>query len=201
MITDARPGPCSRMHRRVWLGAVALAAAALLAGCATGPEVRTTVERGTDLSRYRTFAFVSPLGTDRAGYQTLVSQHLKASTRRELEARGLRYDEAAPQLLVNFHAALAERVRVSPGSAMVGFGYYGYRRGLYAGWPIWAERAEVTTYQEGTVNIDLVDAQRKQLVWEGIVVGQVTPKAMDDLEHSLDQAVLAAFAKFPLPTR
>ncbi len=184
-------------HRRTWIAAAALA---VLAGCATGPEVRTQVDRDTDFARYQTFAFVSPLGTDRSGYQTIVSQHLKASTRRELEARGLRYDEAAPQLLVNFHAALNERVRVRT-TPDVAFGYYGYRRGLYAGFPIWFDRTEVVTYQEGTVNIDLVDAQRKQLVWEGLVIGQVTPKAMDNLERALDEAVVAAFAKFPRAAR
>lgn len=177
---------------------VLLAAAIGLAGCATGPDVRATYDRGTDFGQYRTFAFYNPLGTDRAGYQTLVSQHLKAATRRELESRGLRLDESAPQLLVNFQAALNQRVRVATyPTTTIGFGYYGYRSGLYAGFPIY--NTDVYSYQEGTVNVDLVDAARKQLVWEGLVVGTVTQKDVDNLQASLEHAVALAFAKFPLP--
>lgn len=177
---------------------LAVAALAALAGCATAPEVRTIVEPGADLSQYRTFAFYSPLGTDRAGYQTIVSQHLKAATRRELEARGLRLDESAPQLLVNFNASLAQRVQVTsyPAMGWGAYGYYGYRWGFYGGWPLYYH--DVYTYQEGTVGVDLVDAARKQLVWEGLVVGTVTPKELDQLQASLERAVQLAFARFPL---
>lgn len=123
----------ARPARATWLAA---AAVALVAGCATAPEVRTFAEPGVDLATYRTFAFFSPLGTDRSGYQTIVSQRLKAAARRELQARGLRFDEAAPQLLVNFNATLAQRVQVRSYPAM-GWGYYGYRWGFYGGWPMY----------------------------------------------------------------
>jgi hypothetical protein len=187
-------------HRRRML--TAWVAAALLAACATpGPDVRTQVDREADFARYQTFAFVSPLGTDRSGYQTIVSQHLKTAARRELEARGLRHDEQSPQLLVNFHAALAERVRVVPAPRFPYPYYYGYRSGLYAGWPWWVDGTEVRTWREGTINIDVVDAARRQVVWEGVVVGEVTPQAVDDLPGALDRAVTAAFAKFPRPPR
>jgi hypothetical protein len=155
-------------------------------------------EPGADFTKYRTFAFVDPLGTDRAGYQTIVSQHLRAAAQRELEARGLRLDQSAPQLLVNFNASLAQRVQVTPYPAMGWghYGYYGYRWGLYGGWPMYYN--DVYTYQEGTLNVDLVDAARKQLVWEGLVVGTVTQKNVDNLQASLDEAVRLAFARFPL---
>lgn len=188
----------SPARRRLLRLAAATLAAAGLAGCATGPDVRVNVDPATDFTRYKTFAFVKPLGTDRAGYQTIVSQHLKAAAQRELEARGLTLDERSPQLLVNFNAALNQRVRVASYPAM-GFGYYGYygyRYGLYGGWPLYYN--DVYTYQEGTVNVDLVDASRKQLVWEGLVVGTVTQKDIDNLQASLEQAVRLAFARFPL---
>jgi hypothetical protein len=186
---------------RSWaLGAGLLA----LAGCATGPQVRTDYDRSADFTQYRSFAFASPLGTDRAGYQTIVSQHLKAATQRELEARGLRRDDAAPQLLVNFNAQLSDKVRVTtvPGPAWgmgYGRGYYGYRAGLYSAWPWYRDETIVTPYQEGTLNIDVVDAARKQLVWEGVVIGTVTQAALDDVQAAIDAAVAAAFAKYPVP--
>lgn len=169
-----------------------------LSGCASGPQVQVEMDRSVDFSQYRTFAFVSPLGTDRSGYQTLVSGQLKASAQRELEARGLRYDASAPQLLVNFNASLSEKLRVSPGPSY-GIGYYGYRGGLYAPWPYYRDMNSVSQYTEGTLNIDVVDAARKQMVWEGVVTGTVSDHlSPEQAETAISRALAAAFVKFPV---
>ena len=71
-----------------------LVAAALLAlgGCASAPDIRADFDPSTNFAQYKTFAFVQPLGTDRDGYQSIVSQRLKAATQREMEARGMRLE-------------------------------------------------------------------------------------------------------------
>jgi hypothetical protein len=181
------------------LGLALLAAPLLgLAACASGPEVRSLSDPSANFAQYQTFGFADPLGTDRAGYQSIVSQQLKASTRREMEARGLRYSEQDPQLLVNFNAKLDDKMRVTttPEPVMAP-GYYGYRRGFYQPWPMYTERTDVTQYQEGTLTIDVIDAARKQLVWEGTVTKSVSSKDMKDVNATLDSTVKAAFAKFP----
>lgn len=189
------------------LVAVLATTALILAGCATpGPMIRAEYDRTADLRQYQTFGFYSPLGTDRKGYQSVVSTYLKAATRRELEARGLRYDETAPQLLVNFGARLSDKLRVSEvpaptlGMSMgFGRGYYGYRTGLYGAWPLYRTETRVDQYQEGTLNVDLVDAARKQLVWEGIAVGRVTQQALENLQPAIDSTVASLFAEYPVP--
>lgn len=187
--------------------ALALLGAALVAaGCTSGPRVRAERDSTADFSRYRTFAFADPLGTDRAGYQTMVSQYLKAATQHELEARGLRLVEADPQLLVNFNGRLSEKFRTTtvPASRMsVGFGYggyYHYRTGFYTTWPLYPPETQVTSYTEGTLNIDVIDAGRKQMIWEGVAVGRVTDKMMDNLEPEIDEAVASIFANYPIKT-
>lgn len=197
-------GP-ARWHSPVGAGAAGLLAAALLAaGCASGPEVRADYDRTADFASYKTFAFASPLGTDRDGAQSVISLHLKTATQRELEARGMRLDSAAPQLLVNFNAALSDKLRVSSAPTVtmgvgMGRGYYGYRAGMYTAWPLYADQTRVTQYKEGTLNIDVVDAARKQLVWEGVVTESVTQKTLDDIPAAVNAAVAAAFARYPVP--
>ncbi|MDC8785264.1 DUF4136 domain-containing protein [Roseateles koreensis] len=184
--------------RRV-MGAATFAVALLLGGCASGPEVRTGVAEGANFTAYKTFGFASPLGTDRGGYQSMVSQYLKAATQHEMEARGLRYDATSPDLLVNFNAALNEKMRVSTMPApTMGMGYYGYRAGLYSPWPMYRDETTVTTYKEGTLNIDVIDAAHKQMVWEAVVKDSVTEKDIEQVRLSIDAAVAAAFAKFPV---
>jgi len=182
------------------LPALVLVAALLaLAGCTTAPVVRVEYDRAVDFAQYKTFGFFDPLGTDRSGYETVVSQYLKAATRRELEARGLRFDAEAPQLKVNFNARLSEKLRSTtiPGPTF-GMGYYGYRGGFYSAWPMYSYETATSTYTEGTLNIDVVDAARRQLVWEGVAVGDVNDTSSESIRPRLEQVVAAAFARFPL---
>lgn len=181
-----------------WLPMAAVAGLLALGGCATGPDVRVDYDRTADFTAYKTFGFASPLGTDRGGYQSVVSQHLKAATQREMEARGMRLDTSAPQLLVNFNAALSDKLRVTSTPSM-SVGYYGYRGGLYSAWPLYNDYTTVSQYKEGTLNIDVVDAARKQLVWEGVVTDSVTQKMLDNVPAAVDAAVKAAFLKYPIP--
>ena len=56
---------------------------------------------------------------------------------------------------------------------------------------------DVYQYTEGTLNIDLVDTRRKQLVWEGVAVGEVQNPETAGSPQSVDKAVAEIFAKYP----
>jgi hypothetical protein len=172
----------------------------LLAACAaTGPEIRYDRAPDADVAAAETFSFIDPLGTDRNGYATLLSQRLKDAARRELELRGYRYVEEDPDLLLNFGATLDDRLEVSPGPSVgVGYGYYGYRRGLYSGWMGYETR--VDDYREGTLSIDVVDAETMRMVWEGVAVGRVTEATMENAAPAIDAAVRDILRGFP-PSR
>lgn len=185
--------------------AAAIALLALLsAACVTTPRLalHTEFDHAVDFGQYQSFAFANPLGTDRDGYQTIVSQQLAAAAQKQLEARGLRFDPKAPQLLVNFNGRLDDKLRVSTTSVPT-FGsplhrdYYGYRNGLYSPWSGYRDETVIAPYQEGTLNIDLADAGHKRLVWEAVVSGQVTAKTLQTLQPALETAVAAAFAQLP----
>ena len=47
-----------------------------LSACASGPNIVSDYDQTADFSSYRTFGFLDPLGTDRAGYTTLVTERL-----------------------------------------------------------------------------------------------------------------------------
>lgn len=101
---------------------------------------------------------------------------------------------AGADLLINFDAELARETRVTQtASAPM---YYGYRRGFYSGWGGYETR--VDRYAADTLNIDLVDAKRKRLVWEGVAVGRVTDKQRHDREAMINAAVTEIFAKYPI---
>jgi hypothetical protein len=199
------------MHMRrshAYAARIAALALALLAGCASPTTVRVMGDPEVDLAQYATFGFFEPLGTDRAQYSTLVSQQLKASTTREMQARGYAYSTTDPDLLINFSATLADKLRVTQTPVTTasmsigrgwGGGYYGYRAGLYSEFP--AYETNVSEYQEGTLNIDLVDARQQRLVWEGIGVRSVSRKTLANISPALDDSVSTIFQKFPVQPR
>ena len=68
---------------------------------------------------------------------------------------------------------------------------------LYSPWGTYGYETLVDQYKEGTLNIDIVDAARKQLVWEGVAIGRVTQKAIKEREARINAAVKDIFEKYP----
>lgn len=171
---------------------------ALLTACASGPKVRSDQDPGANFASYRTWNFAPDLGTDRAGYSTLVTSHFKTAVAREMQARGYTQSDQ-PDLLVNFFTTVRDQTSVESTPRVqlgVGIGYYRYRSGLYGAWPMYHDVTS-TTYQVGTASIDVVDAARKQLVWEGVAEGRLTEKMLDSPGPAIAQAVAEIFTKYP----
>jgi len=177
--------------------ACALLSLLVVAGCASGPTIRSNVDASVDFKSFRTFGFIEPLATDRAGYQSLISQQLVASAERELVARGLQRTDTSPDLLVNFSADLDQRLRVTQTPVVHSRNFNSHRRGFYSTWPMY-QQTEIRQYTKGTLGIDIVDAARRQLVWEGFAIGRVTQRTTDNLGPVLDAAVVDIFGSFPL---
>jgi Domain of unknown function (DUF4136) len=180
------------------LHAVGIAAALVgLVGCATtaGPDISIDYDHAADLASYRTYGFPNEVGTDRAGYSTLVTLYFKDAVRREMEKRGYVYEEEDPDLLVNFFSNVREVTDVRP-SPRFAYGYYGYRYGLYGAWPLYDEDVDTVRYKVGTVNLDIVDGERMQLIWEGVAEGRITRDDMKNPRASIDAAVAELFQRY-----
>lgn len=176
-------------------------AAGGLAGCATtaaGPSLRTDYDRAADFSAYRSYGFPVELGTDRAGYSTLITNYFKQAVDREMQKRGYQYSSTDPDLLVNFFSNVRDvsEVRSVP-SLSAGYGYYGYRYGLYGAWPFYADEVDTVHYKVGTANIDIVDARRRQLIWEGVAEGRLTREMMQNPQPAIESVVAQLFVRYP----
>jgi Domain of unknown function (DUF4136) len=162
-----------------------------LTGCATAPDVVVDQDPAANLSAYKTFAFFERAETDQGRYSTILTQHLKQATRAELERRGYVYDEAAPQLRVNFMLNVEERQELRRSPATVGFvGPRGYR--AWGGYDL-----TTVSYKAGTLRIDLVDSRRNALVWQGLAEGRVGADALHNPGPAIGRVVAEIFTKFP----
>ncbi|MFD0740234.1 DUF4136 domain-containing protein [Lysobacter koreensis] len=206
---------------RMW---VLVLIAVVAAGCASGPAVIADYDRSANFSAYRSYAFLEKVGSDPAGYESLATQAVKAAVRREMDARGYAYAAADPDLQVNFSTQLAQKTRISqmpgpmfhPWGPYGGYGRYGgwggwgpwggYGRhggwggwGGYGGWGYdgWGYDTYVDQYLEGTLRIDIVDARRQQVVWEGMAVERVPTRQRQNRQAQASATVAAIFASYP----
>ena len=179
--------------------AVILLFIASLAGCSSGGKLRSDYDRGADFGSYQTWNFIEDAGPDYAGYESLFTQYMLEAITIEMDNRGYTKSDN-PDLLVNFNAYIQEKTKITttPSAPPMG-GYYGYRGAHYGAWGGYGYGTDthVSQYTEGTFNIDLVDAQKHQLVWEAVGVGRITEKKLDNLQQGVMEGVPKFFAYYP----
>ncbi|MDR0674296.1 MAG: DUF4136 domain-containing protein [Zoogloeaceae bacterium] len=175
----------------------------LLGGCAaTGPEIHSQRRSETDFAAYRSFAFFTPLGTDRGEYASLISQQLKTETRRALEARDYRYTPDAPDLLINFTLDIRKRAFYPyhfPGSIFYG-GFGGRRRGgVGVGFGYHFPLGGETRALESILGVDFIDAQTREVLWEGRAKSPMQDADKEDLAPLLKIALEKLLEHYPSP--
>ncbi len=183
-----------------WIrGLATLGLVLALAACAAKPVIRTQSAPALDITKYQTFGYVEKPDTDKAGYTTLTTRYLKDAVGREMVARGYRLTDQQPDLLLNFTIGSKDKVEGDSGPNLgVGWGRWG--RGF--GWggtfgSIGYGGRDIRTITEGTLTIDVVDQQHKELIWSGSAKGRVTSKSEDNPQQAIDKAVAAIFTKYP----
>lgn len=178
--------------RAIFLGFVFL-----LSACASGPKTHAIFEPGTDFSVFSTFRFVDSLNLAEGQYRSIEARYLIESIRAELSARGLVETDAA-ELLVNFNVSQKEKLR-STTTPSTSLGYYSYRGGSgYHGSLGMSFETRTSQYTEGTLNIDIVDAKAKQVIWEGVAIGRLKEKPPEDLKGYISGVVGSIFEEYPV---
>jgi len=184
------------LNTRLRLASAGLAVI-LLAGCASGPDIRADYDRAADFGKYRTYGFVAQAGTDTGDCKSLSTQILQNAAARQMESRGYTRSDN-PDLAINFKGKLEEKVDVDSTPAPYygpGWGYGGWYGAPYGGYG----GTQVTTrrYNVGTLVMDVVDREKRQVVFQGGVEGVVTKEMLQNREAALNRAVEHIFSKYP----
>jgi len=180
--------------RTFFQGVGLLTLAAILSGCASGPNVVTNVDPSANLMSLRTFDFMRPLSTDRGDVQTLLSTQLIAATTDELQKRGWHREQNNPDVLINFLLETHEQIRTRNTGASVSTMH---RSGRYSGWGATMSTPTIEQTTQGALSIDMIDPARNQMIWEGTATNRVTDSIRRNQEESVRNFVAAILANFP----
>ena len=186
-------------YKKVSVFTVVVALALLLAGCASGPKINTDYDHNVDFSRYKTYGFYNPMSIENPNYSSIYGSLLRDAIGKEMESRGYMQSNN-PDLLINVSARLQDKTKVTTTTDPYMGGYYGYRAGYYGTWGGYGfgTQTQVSSYTEGTMNVDLVDRIEKKMVWEGVAVGRIhQDKSKEEVRANLNAGVQEMFSAYP----
>ncbi len=167
-------------------GSLLLAAAFALAACST-LEVSTDYDKAADFTKYRTYTW----GKAEEIKNTIVKKRIESAVDQQLASKGLKKVESGPDLAVFVHPRLSKETQVNTYSTGWGYGW-----GWYGG--MGTTTSTVQEIPVGTLVVDLVDVQRKELVWRGVAKSQLDSEASaEQRQERLDDAMKQLFASYP----
>ncbi|MDJ0366820.1 DUF4136 domain-containing protein [Hymenobacter sp. H14-R3] len=169
-----------------------------LAACSSEQVTRTDSRPGVNLTQYKTYNFMDAIARNDSTFINSGSNifDLKRAVTREMEARGFQKSDK-PDLWVNIGLTTEQRVQTRETNfRQDGLRNYIGQRNYH--WQ--AADIPVNEYQEGTATIDLVDAARKELVWQG-TTSTVLSRTPSRASKQIDKGVADVFARFPMPAR
>ena len=160
---------------------LALVLAFVLPAC-SGLKVNSDYDAEADFSVYATFAWLpAPVASDEAqarGVSEILGERIQRAVDANLATKNMRkVSKAEAQLLVTYHLSVEEKIEFNDP-------YYAYDR--------------VSTYEEGTMLIDLIDAKTERLIWRGSAQARIKNlDSAEQREERIREVVAAILAQYP----
>ncbi|MEQ3662998.1 MULTISPECIES: DUF4136 domain-containing protein [unclassified Olleya] len=153
-------------------------------------KVAADYDKAVDFNNYKTFAFFKS-GIDKAEINDIDKRRILRAIESELLAKGYTKSEK-PDLLVSIFTKSNQRVDVYNNNWGVGAWGWG---GPRWGWG-WNMQPTVSTTTQGVLYVDLIDANKKELVWQGQGTGYLS-KNVDKKEERIKEFVTKIMEKYP----
>jgi hypothetical protein len=179
------------------LAAVLLAAgtAFAVAGGCSNMQISSDYDPGVDFSRLGSYGWLPdprpPTGDPRLD-SSLLDGRIRSAVKAQLAARG--YREVSPDqadFLVTYHVALESKLDVDTMYRSYG---YGWGRGYG---PVELDTV-VREYEQGTLLLDFVDPETRNLIWRGSASAEITPDSTPERrQERVNRAVAGMLERFP----
>lgn len=174
---------------------ITLLAVSLFLGCSS-VSVTSDFDPEYDFDEFKTYRWATSKElnpNDALAQEPLVYKRVQDAVDKELSAKGMELVESDQfDLVLIAHAGVKERTQIYN----TGGGYYG---GWYAPyWGPYGGHTHVSNYEEGSLVIDIVHWEKKELAWRGIGTGVL--KSIDDPEavtEEVNKWVGKILAEFP----
>jgi len=156
-------------------------------------KVNSDYDKKVDFTLYKTYAFYKS-GIDKVEVSDLDKKRILNSIDEAMASKGFIKSET-PDLLVNIFTK--EREQVDVNQFNMGWGY-----GWGWGWDPWmmGGNTAVSRYPVGTLFIDIIDAKKKELIWQGEGEGALT-KDTNKKDEKIKEFVSKILELYPPKTK
>jgi hypothetical protein len=179
-----------RLHRILGL---ALAVVALPA-IAAAQKTTYDFDKSAPFANYKSYSMKEGTPTG----QPLIDKRIEAAIEAQLEARGFVRNDKVPDVVVTYHVAFDEEKDISSFSSGPMYGGYGYGYGWGGGWGTTTTDVRVRNILIGTLAIDILDANKKEIAWRGLGTKEVNTSAKPDKrDENIGKAVEKIFRNYP----
>lgn len=158
-------------------------------GSCCSVRVASDYDKNVEFGQFKTYAFYKN-GIDKVEISDLDKKRILRSIDEVMAAKGFTKSDN-PDLLVNFFTKAREQVNVNQFNAGWGYGW-GWGWNPY----FWGGNTTVSTNTEGTLYIDLIDAKKKEMIWQGEGVGYLTQN-VDKKDEVIKNFVAKILEQYP----
>jgi len=163
-----------------------------LSSCST-VRVVSDYDSKVDFSKYKTFAFYKK-GIDKASVSDLDKKRIMRAIEAELLAKGFT-KSSNPDMLISIFTKSREQVNVTDNNFGWGLGW-GFGWGFNP-WFYGRQNINVNQYTEGTLFIDFIDKNKKELIWQGIGSGAMKMSSVEKKEERIKEFVREIISTYP----
>ncbi len=184
--------------------ALVMVLAAVTVGCSS-MEISYDYDSKVNFAGLKTYEWLKepqkPTGDPRIDGNTILKNRIHEAVDTALAGRGFRKVTSDPDFLVAYHVSLDKRRSVQTLNSYYGYGPgwgYGYGAAYRPGYWAGAPETYVYEYEEGTLILDVVNPENKELIWRGSAQDEVHFKSTPEKDQTqLNEAVHKMLQKFP----
>lgn len=164
--------------------------------CGPTLNISADYDRSINFRQYKTFRLYKAENMSSA-ISALNRERILNAISSEMVKRGYQEQSDSADLLVNPVAILKDRVSVTANTDYYAYGgfYRPYYWGTGSGFS-GSTTYDVREYKDGSLIIDIIAADTRKLVWQGVGNSEID-KPLKDPETQIPKAVSAIMAKFP----
>lgn len=167
-------------------------------GAIQGQKVTGDYEESTDFSKYKTYEFIGWQDDSDQVMNDFDKTRLRDAIIAEMSSRQFEMVESGADLAISLFVVVDEKTSTSSYTNF--YGGAGYGRGRRVGG--WGGGHATTTYSEndylkGTLVLDMLDPESKDLLWQGVATGTISEKP-EKREKKIPKAVKKLMKKFPV---
>jgi hypothetical protein len=177
---------------------LAIVLVVLAVGPAFAQKVYVDYDKDYDFDNVKTFSWVKTETTSMEGADPLMHSRIVNAIEHYISMGGVRETDSNPDVHVTYHTSTKENVSFNTDHWGYGYprgwygGYYG-RYGYGAGFS--TSTTTVSTYNTGTLIVDVWDAKSKELIWRGIATNITVSTNPAKMEKRIDKALKKIVSK------